>query len=82
MNSKTQALHNFTHKKEEIKSRLSRFQEPETPRSKQVKENNTKYHNEGLKLVAKSRHERRHGTGKKTSKAEALEIFKTMSKER
>ena len=69
-------------KAEAIKSRLDKYKEPESPRSKQVRETNERMHNEGLKIVARDRHERRHGNGKRTSKAQALESAMQFSKER
>lgn len=73
MNPKHEAL------KQTIKNRLEESRHIDTPREKQIKERNSGIR--GVKLVAKARHERRHERGEKTTKSQALEREKMMSKD-
>jgi hypothetical protein len=53
----------------------------ESPRTKQIRENNERSRNEGLKIVAKGRHARRHEGKKGTTLKERSEWIKKMSKD-
>lgn len=73
MNPKHEAL------KQTIRKRLEESRHVDTPREAQIKQRNS---GTMLKqMVAKARHERRHGHGERTSKSQALERVKTMSKD-
>lgn len=54
----------------------------ETPRTKEIRERNETNRISNMKSVWRDRHERRHGGGGRTSKAQALERAKLFSKER
>ena len=53
----------------------------ESPRSKQIRETNERVSRENSQMVAKGRHERKHGKGHKTSLAERQEFIRQMSKD-
>jgi hypothetical protein len=65
MTSKTKALHTAG----------------ESDRARKVRERNENSRNEGIKMVARERHERRHGGKKGSSKAEHLASMKDVSKD-
>lgn len=76
---KSHALHNFEGKKKEIAERMHKG---ETPRSKQIRENNDRYAMQGKAMTAKARHERRHAHGHRTTLSERKSSMKDMSNDR
>ena len=54
----------------------------ESARSKQIRETNERVSRENSQMVAKGRHERKHGKGHRTTLVERLQTMKDFSKDR
>lgn len=67
-------------KKRLIANKMAR-QQVESPRSKEIRENNEATKRAGLAIVAKARHERRHKGGKRTTLEERKKWMDIMSKD-
>lgn len=66
---------NLEVKKKEIAERMHKG---ETPRGKQIRDNNARYAMQGNAIKAKDRHERRHGGKKGTSLNQRKEFINSM----
>jgi hypothetical protein len=53
----------------------------ESARSRQIRETNERVSRENSQMVAKGRHERKHGKGHKTTLAERLQTMRDFSKD-
>lgn len=77
INSMEKTLHDFEGKKKEIRERITESKRP-LMKHEII---NSKTRALGIAMTAKDRHERRHGNGSRTSKGEALQRIKLMSKD-